>query len=339
MRRVFRTYPLYNWPKPRRTFNPLNVYHRHIEGGRVLLLPLKVVYWACLLAARTAWLVWTFVRDVLHPSVGNLESLGESDPYAVAVRKIHRMRKPVFLECLQMRADFDPEYLGALVPGVAPDIRGATTVPIDEDLALIGAEPGVQDRLRRLGAERRRQILAFRRWLVQFDCRDQSPESLRAMTIAYTIDYRGVRSRLEATRLLQKAFDRLVAGEQTTGITVRPLTAWWTRFRWGGRLQTLLRQPSFASYQPHERLCQRLVCRERGPLLAALKTLSESKHEHEATADPVEDARRELLAVARDPDTWSRQLLILRAVQTLSVLDLRTYCDLVAELGEYDGCT
>ena len=44
------------------------------------------------------------------------------------------------------------------------------------------------------------------------------------------------------------------------------------------------------------------------------------------------------MSIARDPATWSRQLVTLRAVQTLSVLDLQTYCDLVAELGEYETC-
>ena len=57
-----------------------------------------------------------------------------------------------------------------------------------------------------------------------------------------------------------------------------------------------------------------------------------------APADPVADARQVLDAIARDPATWSRQLVVLRTIQTLSVLDLETYCDLVAELGEYAPC-
>jgi hypothetical protein len=49
----------------------------------------------------------------------------------------------------------------------------------------------------------------------------------------------------------------------------------------------------------------------------------------------VAEAKQVLAAVGRDPDTWSRELVTLRAVQTLSLLDLKIYCDLVAELGEY----
>ena len=56
---------------------------------------------------------------------------------------------------------------------------------------------------------------------------------------------------------------------------------------------------------------------------------------HRAPSDPVSAARAVLCDAARDPATWTQQLVVLRAVQTLSVLDLKTYCDLVAELGEY----
>ena len=49
----------------------------------------------------------------------------------------------------------------------------------------------------------------------------------------------------------------------------------------------------------------------------------------------MEHARQVLSQVARDPGPWTRQLVILRTIQTLSVLDLKTYCDLVYELGEY----
>jgi hypothetical protein len=54
-----------------------------------------------------------------------------------------------------------------------------------------------------------------------------------------------------------------------------------------------------------------------------------------APADPVEHVRQVLQEVGRDPAPWTRQLVILRAVQTLSVLDLKTYSDVVYELGEY----
>ena len=38
----------------------------------------------------------------------------------VALRKIHRMRKPIFMKLLQLRAQIDFAYLGLTVEGVDP---------------------------------------------------------------------------------------------------------------------------------------------------------------------------------------------------------------------------
>ena len=331
IRRVFRTYPFHHWPREQRCFNPLVFYGRYLAGGRVLLLPWRAFWWSTKLLVQAMRLLCKFVGEVLNPTLGELDTLEQSDPLAVAVRKIHRMRKPVFLECLRMRAEFDPEYLGVLLPGSTPCAGRATLTPIEEDLALIGADPGVQREFRRLAAECRRQVLEFRRLLAQLDCGPQSAESLRAMAVAYTIDYAGVRIRLEASQRLVRAFDDACANPPNLGWSVRAL---WRRWKHAARLDCLLKQPAFRDYAGRRETCLALLCRRRGPLLKDLRRLTQ----RDFTTDPMAEARRVLLAVARDPATWSRQLVILRAVQTLSVLDLKTYCDLVAELGEYDTC-
>ncbi|MBN2473831.1 MAG: hypothetical protein JXB62_04445 [Pirellulales bacterium] len=337
--RVFRTYPFYRWPKPQRTFNPLVLHSRYLAGGRVFLLPFRALWWTAQAVAYAARLLGSFVREVLNPTVGDLDAVADPDPFAVAVRKIHRMRKPVFLECLRMRADFDPEYLGVSLPGSAAYARRATAVPIEDDLARIDADPGIRREFRHLASQRHRQMLEFRRLLTRIDAAEQPPESLRAMAIAYTIDCENVRSRWEATRELKRAFHGGTADSDASGSGRGPaaaIRAWWCRWRYARRLKALFRQPAFADFHAAQRrTCRRLLCRRRGPLLKALQQLTREKD----PADPLEEARRVLLAVARDPATWSRQLVVLRAVQTLSVLDLLTYCDLVAELGEYDTCT
>jgi len=130
-----------------------------------------------------------FIREVLHPSVGDVSSSVASDPFEVARRKIHRMRKPLFMECLRMRADFDPEYLGIVPPGPNRGVREAEVVQIEEDLALIGAEPSVRREFRDLASRRRRQMLDFRRLLCELGIEAYSAEAMRAMAIAYAIDY------------------------------------------------------------------------------------------------------------------------------------------------------
>ena len=329
IRRVFRTYPLHRWPKEQRTFNALSLHTRYLAGGRVLLLPLRLLRVSVRLTLLAAAQLWRFVRDVLYPTVDDLDPLAEPDPFAVAVRKIHRMRKPVFLECLRMRAAFDPEYLGVLMPGPKSQVARVTAAPIEEDLALIDADPGVRQRFRRLAAEHRRRVRDFRRLVSSSDGGPFSAESLRAMAIAYAIDFRGVRSRFEAAERLKMAFDEVDPKGPAMSRSLRQL---WCRWRYARDVRRLFERPDFVNYSARRRnACAAAIYGRRGALLGALRTLTRG----DGSVDPIEDARQIVAAVGRDPATWTRQLVVLRAVQTLSVLDLTIYCDLVAELGEY----
>jgi hypothetical protein len=335
IRRVFRTYPFHHMPKEKRTFNPLVLYQRHLAGGRVMVAPLEVLWWAGVLSARALGLLQSVIQDLLEPTVAEVAALEDSDPFEVAVRKIHRMRKPLFLECLRMRAEFDPEYLGVTLPGEAAGVRQTAAVEIDDDLKSIRAEPRRRAEFQRLAALRRRQMLEFRYWLDRFGGRGLAGRSLRAMAIAYTIDYRGVRRRLEAVRLVEKAF--AAAGDRPAtaaagGLRRSPRTLW-RRWRLRGRLGRLFAQPAFAPPDdPRRAACRRAIAHGKRELLDAVRLLTDVRRERD---DLLADARTVLFNVGRDPDPWSRQLVTLRAVQTLSVLDLKAYCDLVAELGEY----
>ncbi len=337
IRRVFRTYPFHRWPKERRSFNPLVFYQRHLAGGWVLLLPLKLLWWLVLLGGRMLRRLVAGVREVLHPNPADLSALAEPDPFAVAVRKIHRMRKPLVMECLRMRAEFDPEYLGAILPDGPRRTHGPSSPPVEEDLAMIGAGPDVKRRFAREAADRGRQAVEFRHWLGRLNLDGFSGESLRAMAIAYTIDHSGVRSRLEATRLLEKVFEEAKDARPPLG---RRGLGWlrrlsWRRARFDRLVNRVFQQPAFAAYPAEQREACRGLLRERrkrtGPALRRLAAGG-------AAGDPVEESRKALAEVGRDPGPWSRQLVALRAVQALSILDLKTYCDLVAELGEYGPC-
>ena len=316
--------------------NPFSLYQRHLAGGRILLLPLKAIGWSAIVGFRLVRLVWSVVSEVLHPGVEELSSLDDSDPFEVAERKIHRMRKPLFLECLRMRAEYDPEYLGIVPPGVSGDVHEASQVQVEDDLALIGAEPSVKSEFRRLASERRRQMLEFGGHLKRFETEGLSSQSLRAMAIAYTIDYGGVRSCLEAAAQVERAFAEAIA-QQSLPVASQKLPPWSISSFCRGlrnwrRLNRLFRQGSFRDYDRGQRAaCRRWIRRQGGPVLPALRRLTGRR----AGSDPLGDAGQLLLDVARDPDTWSRQLVVLRAVQTLSVLDLETYCTLVGQLGQY----
>ena len=65
--------------------------------------------------------VYRVVHEILHPRVDQDEEV-PSDTYWAALRKIHRMRKPVFMGSLWLRARFDVEYLGLPLPTAPPGI-------------------------------------------------------------------------------------------------------------------------------------------------------------------------------------------------------------------------
>jgi len=266
--------------------------------------------------------------------------LTDSDPFAVAVRKVHRMRQTVFLECLRMRAAFDPEYLGVVLPGTDAASHGelSLTSPVERDLTCIETDQRIEEEIRSLAARRRRQMDDFRNWLQRFGWHCPSDEACRAMAIAYAVDYQGLRRRLEATDLLRAAFAEVASQPAVStpprGGLRRVFQSLWPRFQLSTRFELLFAQPAFRHFNAEERaICRQHVDHQRGELLKAVLKLTASRQ----IQDPVEDAQQRLAAVARDPLTWSRQLTVLRAVQTLTVIDLQMYCDLVRQLGEYES--
>ena len=180
-----------------------------------------------------------------------------------------------------------------------------------------------------MASRRRRQMLEFRRLLPIIGGTELPAESVRAMAVAYAIDYRQVRSRLRAVRRIRRALGEL--GDATP--RKWSLSAAWCRLRFGRSAKTVLQRSDFAAYNAKQRAAfLRTLYSQRGELLEAVRLLV-----HGDTPEDLQASAREtLLPIGRDPAGWTRQLVILRTVQTLSVLDLKTYRDLVAELGEYD---
>ncbi len=142
VRRAFRSFPLHELPLSSRTINPFALYESYIAGGRVLLLPfhaLGLVARAIGFAIRG---IYRVVGEILHPRVDQDHSV-PADTYWAALRKIHRMRKPVFMGSLWLRARFDVEYLGLPLPTAPADIAAESLM--ETDLDYIGATR--QDRI------------------------------------------------------------------------------------------------------------------------------------------------------------------------------------------------
>ena len=117
---------------------------------------------AVVLAVRS---IYRVVDEILHPQVDQDRTV-PSDTYWAALRKIHRMRKPVFMGSLWLRARFDVEYLGLPLPTAPPGIAAESLM--ETDLDYIGAtrqDRIIAEQVRRQHQERLEWVA---RWLDRF---------------------------------------------------------------------------------------------------------------------------------------------------------------------------
>jgi len=201
IRHIFGTWPFHRLPRPERTVNFYQIYRSRFSGGRIVMLPFFVLG----LYLRFLWWlgkkVHRAVQEIRSPEKVNRSLQGLDAPYHVAKRKIERMRKPILVEYLQMRALFDVEYLGLKIPWGEGYVGGTW----EQDLTRIGAHPLEREFYRRISGRRSEQLA---RWESQLQALFGSPrgleeflqsldsrllgrknEILRSWTLAYVCDY------------------------------------------------------------------------------------------------------------------------------------------------------
>src|SRR5690606_21226024 len=150
-------------------------------------------------------------------------------PFDVAIRKINRMRKPLFMEAIRLRAAVDVEYLGLHLLGeeAEPSSSG-----YERDLDFIGALDAERRTLEETRERTARDLRRFRAFLTSWGWREEpepdasgnasedsfakgrnaffdrldpdgalrphAREVLRALVTAYVTDHRQLRSILTA---------------------------------------------------------------------------------------------------------------------------------------------
>ena len=149
--------------------------------------------------------IYRVVREILHPQVDR-QRIVPSDTYWAALRKIHRMRKPVFMGSLWLRARFDVEYLGLPLPTAPP---GSTPLSLMEtDLDYIGATRHDRIIAEQVRRQHQRRLEWVVRWLDRFGWSfDELPaylareipflanrggEALRALVAACVLDHNDI---------------------------------------------------------------------------------------------------------------------------------------------------
>lgn len=360
IREIFGTLPYYAKPVTERSINPYTLYWRYLGSGRVFLLPLTLLLFLGAWIGRGLRWFWRTLRELLDPQ--RRQTVDPDLPFAgyeVAVRKIHRMRRPVFLAACRLRALADVEYLGLALPGASEE---TLTETVRDDLDFIRAslverdpftaiEARQRERLAEFSADLEGPLLSAR--LTEWMQHSSHPrrEVLRALTMAYVANFRGVRDRLRVAETLRTGLEQAIAsrgwgGNGTVGLrwfgqwpraAMRRLRrrgqrgeraatfdAWW---RDRGRHQVSVDWAETLAY----RWVKRYWRVNRGGLRDAIAW------EAECPAWDCQEAGLALLEeVARNPTPWSEQLVTLRAVQSLTILDLDSDLDLVRNLGEYE---
>jgi hypothetical protein len=335
IREIFGTRPVHHLPQHERSFNPLRFYRRRLSHGRVLLAPLLLAW---RFGRMLGWFVrrlQLIVREVVDPELAMQRREIGAAPFAVALRKIHRMKAPGLLEAIRMRLALDPVYAGA-PPGWSPAEPFAAEPEVERDIAFLHLREREAAELRDAADEVRRQVAelhAALAWLPSLgaavDDEGRAAGEL-AVTAAWIADKDDARTLLLAERWRAETLPTLLAAGEVG-----------SRWRAAGALVRGLFVP-----HPVDRWCERhgrglpdgarrvlrwAYTRDRGGARAVFDAWSRLP----AGASPAAAAIDCLRAAYRDGAALERDVMTLRAVQTLAVLDVRNYRDLVFQLGDY----
>ncbi|WP_372365894.1 ion transporter [Candidatus Uabimicrobium sp. HlEnr_7] len=370
IRYIFGTYPLYLLPATQRKVNPYNLYQNYLAGGKVFALPFLLLF--SLFGLVGTLIKWSYqkVREIVYPDMQTEPPKIIAD-FNVAIRKINRMRKPVYIECMKLRARFDFEYLGLEFegfPGLSTheenfrdDFLQKDENPnwlglFEKDLEFISALDSEYDYFYDLYTRRKERLQSFNKFLKQREWDEgrfskyiesidphwasRSNEILRALATAYSINYKKLPSLLNAREVLETAFDNAIEHlgyVQNDRVVKKGFRLLYRTIKTCGNtikdrdykdFNIFWSQSRFAdSPAKHKKWCWKTYLARRVDLKDALYFLTES-----GDVSIAEDIIQDII---RNPTPWTEELLAIRTVQTLSVLDVLNYRGHVAILGDY----
>ncbi len=333
VRRAFRSFPLHELPLAARTINPFSLYESYLAGGRIMLMP----FWLARAVARGVVIafrsIYHVVHEILHPHVDH-QRLVPSDTYWAALRKIHRMRKPVFMGSLWLRARFDVEYLGLPLP-TAPAGNASQSL-METDLDYIKATR--RDRI--IAEQVRRQHQKRLEWVARWlDCfgwtfdrlplylAEQIPflanrggEALRALVAVCILDHDDIATLALSIEGLKRVMEH--ASDPTQDPTKLPRdlpdsvvnlrTLWHPVHRSNRPIADLFELPCFPAYNLVERRrILRYVRRHRRAVRGWIKVVL-----GQGDRDPWSVVKARMQDVLLRTDLWSDQILVLRGPES-----------------------
>ena len=347
VRDIFGTFPMHELPKERRTFNPYAFYRRYFAHGRVFVFPFTAIWFALKCTRILVARLIAIIRDVIDPdSRPDTVSSGHAD-LDVARRKVFRMRRPVAFEALRLRAEFDIEFLGLAFPGL--EVRPEVGELAADDLRYLDASESEWEELRDLKSKREHQLRLLVRLLrrrgiesqnlsaellrLQPALADRRYEALRAFVTAFVCNQGNCCELLDAADALIALLARVEAGDSTLKrrrrIRVprrrldRMIERNWERIAGPGRASDFGVRERFAT----------ALSQQPSSVQSMLELLDEEAPENESIDDY---AMRTLLATCEQTSAWTEQLIAVRSVQTLGLIDLLGYEEVIVQLGGFE---
>lgn len=339
IREIFGTRPLHLRPRAERTFNFYTFYLRRLSRGRVFLLPLHVL-WLSLRSVRLATRnTVEIVREILSPERAMRQRESGVAPFAVALRKIRRMKAPILLEAMRLRTEFDPAYSGA-PPGWSDEQGFEEVAELERDMEFLGMYERERVELREIAARNRRRVEELHAFVgphsdafVEEDA-DLARRGERAVTVAFLTDRDDVHTLARAEGWFERELVRMESPE-----TRLPARTFRRLFAWIGR--------GFRQHPIDRWLAT--CCDGRSVSRRGRTNFKRAWHDGEprvrktvrawlqlpAGVAPTAVALERAKAVYGARDEVSRELTALRVVQSLAVLDVRNYRRLVFEVGDY----
>jgi len=373
IRTVFGTYPLRNLPKPQRSINMYQWYHEHLAGGRIFLFPFVLIWWACkAIWFSFKWCCVNINRLLKRDQYSEFEVSPKAD-FDVAIRKINRMRKPIYMACAKLRAQYDFEYLGLSLPW-SEDLATDSIKETDEekqhvallmqDLEYIHALNHEYDYFRELISKRKKQLRKFIQFVEQQgwvengfieylkkinpniniqanslvkELQHRHYQILRALAIAYTIDYRKLSSLLNAKETLMEVFDATLESKKLSLIQEirifflrckRRLSTWHNNWEYENFKKFWKDIEYDKKYNNKDKKrCWKAYIEKRTQLKEVLFIIK-----NEGDIVIIDEI---IESIILNSSSWSDELLSLRTIQTLSVMDVKNYRQYIAQLGNY----
>lgn len=334
VREIFGTRPVHQLPQQERAFNPLRFYRRRLSHGRVLLAPLLLVWRLLCSIGWVALRVRQIVREVIDPELAmQRREIGQA-PFAVAMRKIHRMKAPGLLAAMRLRLSIDPVYAGAPA-GWSSGAAFVDTAEIERDVRFLHLREREAADLRDAAEAARTQVMALHAVVATLPRLGVGSEDARAagelaVTCAWLADREQVRSLWAAGRWMTDVLPTLAeqglrlgrlrrAWNALAGLfVVHPVDRW--RQLHGAGVDPAAASALHVAWQQDHAGARKAV--------AAWNALATGQTPRDAVL-------RSLTAVWRHGPAVQRDVQALRAVQSLAVLDIRNYRDLVFQLGDY----